>query len=402
MMRSLILPRGAGLSARRACFISALAAVLLLVGCGNPGSPLPPSLHIPEPVTDLNASRTGDTVLLRWTMPRRNTDQLLLKGDQRAIVCRAIGTQPCTPVATLLVAAAEPASYEDRLAQSLRSGAPRLLRYEVQLKSPRGRDAGASNPAFAAAGAAPPALTHVNLQPTALGILVQWTDLPSDSQPYPHAALFARLQRDRVLKPGEDGKPSRLETRNGVPQPLEQTLESAEESSAGSMQPAVWSPDHALDGHAELNRTYRYTVQLVERLTLSGHSLELSGEPAQSSAVAATDHFPPATPVDLNAVANPDGRPRPTIDLSWSPDSDADLAGYVVYRRELSLDRADKPVRISGAALVPSPAWSDPNARSGVRYAYSVSAVDSSGNESARSAEATETIPVEGGAAPHP
>ena len=50
-------------------------------------------------------------------------------------------------------------------------------------------------------------------------------------------------------------------------------------------------------------------------------------------------------------------------------------------------------VRVSGAKLLPGPAWSDPGAKPGLRYQYSVTAVDASGNESARSAERAEALP---------
>jgi hypothetical protein len=132
-------------------------------------------------------------------------------------------------------------------------------------------------------------------------------------------------------------------------------------------------------------------VQLVERVSLGGHPLEIDGTPAQSEAVAAVDHFPPATPTDLNAVANPDGRPAPSIDLAWSAGSDADLTGYFVYRHDASGGTA---VRISGKAPLLAPDWSDTTAKPGVRYSYSVSAIDSSGNESARSAEVSEALPT--------
>src|ERR1035441_4608651 len=58
----------------------AAAAVLLLAGCASPGPPLPPSLKLPEVVTDLTARRVGDQVMLHWTTPTRTTDKLLIRG----------------------------------------------------------------------------------------------------------------------------------------------------------------------------------------------------------------------------------------------------------------------------------------------------------------------------------
>jgi hypothetical protein len=65
-----------------------LAAGLLLSGCGTPGAPQPPSLNLPDRVTGLAAIRTGNQVALTWTMPKKNTDRLLLKGNVPVRVCR--------------------------------------------------------------------------------------------------------------------------------------------------------------------------------------------------------------------------------------------------------------------------------------------------------------------------
>src|ERR1039458_5279671 len=80
----------------RTCATVTLAATLgaMLAGCGTQGAPQPPSLNLPDRVTDLAAVRAGDQVSLTWTMPKRNTDKLPLKIIVEAIVCRreAAGT----------------------------------------------------------------------------------------------------------------------------------------------------------------------------------------------------------------------------------------------------------------------------------------------------------------------
>jgi fibronectin type 3 domain-containing protein len=79
----------------------------------------------------------------------------------------------------------------------------------------------------------------------------------------------------------------------------------------------------------------------------------------------------------------------PAIDLSWQPGTEADLAGYIVYRRED--DGAWQ--RISPPQPVVGPAFRDAQVQAGHAYHYAVSAVDQGGHESARSAEAQETVP---------
>ena len=92
-------------------------------------------------------------------------------------------------------------------------------------------------------------------------------------------------------------------------------------------------------------------------------------------------------PSGLQAVFSGPGQ-RPFIDLVWAPDTDVDLAGYNVYRRE----EGTEPVKLN-TEPVKTPAYRDSNVVAGEHYLYSVSAVDVRGNESARSEEAGENVP---------
>ena len=99
------------------------------------------------------------------------------------------------------------------------------------------------------------------------------------------------------------------------------------------------------------------------------------------------DIFPPATPTGLQAVFSGTGQ-KSFIDLTWAPNTEADLAGYNVFRAE----GGAAPERIN-QQLVKAPAFRDENVAAGQRYIYTVSAVDERGNESARSEPTTESIP---------
>jgi fibronectin type 3 domain-containing protein len=92
-------------------------------------------------------------------------------------------------------------------------------------------------------------------------------------------------------------------------------------------------------------------------------------------------------PAGLQAVYSGEGQ-RPFIDLIWAPVTDADLAGYNIYRREA----AGISVKMN-SDLVKSPSYRDDAVASGKTYFYSISAVDVRGNESTRSEEASETVP---------
>jgi fibronectin type 3 domain-containing protein len=92
----------------------------------------------------------------------------------------------------------------------------------------------------------------------------------------------------------------------------------------------------------------------------------------------------------LAAVATAgDAGTEPSIDLSWQPVTDPDLAGYAVYRSEAG----GAWRRISPAQPIVPPAYHDANVQPGHTYRYSVSAIDQLGHESARSAETEETVP---------
>jgi fibronectin type 3 domain-containing protein len=68
-----------------------------------------------------------------------------------------------------------------------------------------------------------------------------------------------------------------------------------------------------------------------------------------------------------------------SIDLAWARNTESDLGGYNVYR---STDGG--PFEKIGN-LIQTPVFTDTHVESGKHYRYAVSAVDTTGNESARS-----------------
>src|SRR5215470_12848024 len=64
----------------------------LMASCGSPGVPLPPSLELARPITDLRAFRKGDRVYLTWTIPTQTTERQNLRHGGVVNVCRAIDT----------------------------------------------------------------------------------------------------------------------------------------------------------------------------------------------------------------------------------------------------------------------------------------------------------------------
>jgi fibronectin type 3 domain-containing protein len=105
------------------------------------------------------------------------------------------------------------------------------------------------------------------------------------------------------------------------------------------------------------------------------------------------DIFPPHPPSGLEAVPGGATAADHSIDLSWSPNTEADLAGYIVYRQEIDSKGAvtGTVTRLNQTPVV-GPAYRDQTAMAGRRYAYRVTAVDTAGNESAPSADVQETL----------
>src|SRR6202521_16298 len=70
--------------------VLSMCGTAALVGCGVPGVPKPPSLQLPQPVTDLRAVRKGDSVYLVWTVPSETTDRLAVRDLGPTRICRSV------------------------------------------------------------------------------------------------------------------------------------------------------------------------------------------------------------------------------------------------------------------------------------------------------------------------
>src|SRR5882724_6861928 len=57
---------------------AALAAIIMLSGCGYIGEPLPPALNIPIAVKDLRVLECGDNLLIEFTAPATSTEGVTL------------------------------------------------------------------------------------------------------------------------------------------------------------------------------------------------------------------------------------------------------------------------------------------------------------------------------------
>jgi hypothetical protein len=330
---------------------------------------------LPDKVTDLSATRTGNQVSLTWTMPKKNTDKLLLKGNIAVRVCRKEGAEAYATAGSLQLAPAADGVFTEMLPQTLVSGAPRPLTYFVELANHNGRSAGLSNDAVILAGEAPGPVAGLVAQVRKAGIALRWT--PDQAGAREPTGIAIRLHRKLLTPPVAKPAQGPLAP---PPEPIEQSLlvDSGEQTG------------RTLDKSIRFGQIYEYRAQRVARITVGSQTLELAGPLSAPVRVEALDVFPPAVPTGLAAVATaPSAVSEAAIDLSWQPNTEADLTGYAVYRRE----GAESWQRISPAQPLVGPAFHDSRIQPGRTYRYAVTAIDQGGHESARSAEAEETAP---------
>jgi hypothetical protein len=352
-------------------FIVPSALCLMLASCAQTGPPLPPSLELPRPPSDLRASRKGNAVTLVWSEPTLTTDRKSVRSLGPTRICRASAvemTQCGNPVGELappheLPSRAEPAkrqTFTDSLPSTVLEQNPTgEVTYAVEVMNRDGRDAGLSNRVHVTAvpTLAPPKDLTVDL--TADGVAVTWTSAGETASP-------GVQHRYRIYRRDES---------------------SGKDAVAGEMPAGEAGLRRFVDASFEWEKTYLYRITAVNIVARPGGDIQVEGEDSSAVRVVAHDVFPPAVPTGLQAVASGEGQ-KPFIDLIWAPVTNADLAGYNVYRRD-----ANGAMAKLNSELVKSPAYRDSAVTAGTAYVYSVSAVDARGNESAKSEEASEQVP---------
>jgi fibronectin type 3 domain-containing protein len=104
----------------------------------------------------------------------------------------------------------------------------------------------------------------------------------------------------------------------------------------------------------------------VRSVRLAG-AISVESPASQPACVTLTDTFPPSAPKSLDGVAN-----EGAISLIWEPNTEKDLAGYVVLRGEAPGETL--------TPLTPAPihetTYRDTTVKPGVTYVYVVVAVD--------------------------
>jgi hypothetical protein len=358
---------------RKGTLTAALMTVALL-GCGKQGPPLPPLKAVPAATKDLTATQQGGQIVLSFTYPKTTPAGTALPGISAVEVLEAV--KPTAPDGKVnpmdpreFAAAAKPrtkvegadlttATSGDRLVLSLPVPAvtaapaapagtpaapPEAHYFAVRTFGQEGDRSELSNVASVVPKAPPPPPERVTVTPRADGVLVEWTAVPGAAGGY---NVYRRDAQERFH--GQTAHVAGAEERS-------------------------W-----LDNTAQFGQSYIYTVTALAQR-----------EPAVESAIGSEhevryqDRFPPGVPAELVALTEP-GRVR----LVWRPVEAGDLAGYIVYRRTGN----GSFERIVAQPLA-APEYNDKAVAAGQTYAYRVTAIDKSGNESDPGAEVRAQVP---------
>lgn len=320
--------------------VIAVLAAALAAGCGYMGDPLPPLANIPARVADLSAVQRGSRIMARFTVPKLTTEGMALKTPPTLDL--RIGPAPnplredvwaagATPVA--------PPAVENGAATEAIPSAPwtgKEAVVGVRVIGANGKASGWSNLVTVPVVAPPETPADVRAKNTAQGVQLSWQA----------AGMNFRIFRRSGAEPFA---------------PVADTPQSP------------WT-----DITTEFGKTYVYHVQTIEKLPNGG---EAESDLSSDVSITPVDIFPPAVPAGLHAAAAPN-----SIELSWDSNTEADLAGYRVYRAV-----AGGPFeKIADTSTLPT--YSDHAVEHGKTYRYAVTAVDQSGNESARSAAVEATL----------
>jgi hypothetical protein len=356
-----------------------LLVLFVASGCGAPGEPLPPSPPIPVAIADLTAQQAGDAVLLTFTMPKKSVRGESLKEVPTLEILRGNLKADGTPDAkSFRVVDTVPGSvignYEQQgkvefhdpvSAVQIKEHAGEPVVYRVRTRVSDKKTSADSKDVSLRLYAVPARIESLDVRVMEGGIQLKWAapDKTSGGEP------LGQIQEFHVYRGELDGTSAAAASKDmaqavWVSRPLQLAATTAPEF---------------LDKGFDYGKTYAYLVRSV--VVAEGVQRE-SGD-SQVDVVTPRDTFPPAAPQGVVAAAIPGSAAGSlVVDLSWSLNVEADLAGYRLYRSE----QEGTPGQLLSPDLLPTPAYRDNSVSSGKRYWYTVTAVDRTGNESAPSA----------------
>ncbi len=346
---------------------SLLLLLCLTAACGKIGEPLPPFIRIPSPVVDLAARQQGGEVMLSWTLPRLNTDGSTATTLASVEIYRAI-REPSPAAAAapgvgdldlwkVLQTGPAPPGEETKTIRDLLEGRDlsevlgREVNYAVKVFNLKGQTAGLSNRVTLRLQPAPHPPGAPNLNPAEESIQVSWVPSATniDGSPVTPGVGF------NLYRTSDPGIPAR-----------------------NPLNPTPVAETSYRDGSARLGGKYFYRVRAVLE-TAEGR---VESRDSEEVSLLHRDVYPPGPPRQLAIVVG-----RELLNLAWFPNSEADLAGYHVFRSQ-----GPGGFQRLTAVATRRTSYADRDLQKGRRYSYRVTAVDRAGNQSGYSNVVSDTL----------
>ena len=289
-----------------------------------------PTLDIPQNVTDLRALEYGDKIQVTFTISSLTTEGLMLKSLRSVDLFAGTSAPPLDMHYDVPATMPGPVEYDEIPVQPWLG---KTIFLGVRATGPKKKTSGWSN--FVQIMVGPPLQppTAVDAKNVKDGVELTWRGTGP---------------RFRVLRAAGDGPLVRLADAD--------------------------KPEY-LDGSAQFGTMYQYRV-----LTLSSDTY--MSVASEAGKVTPIDTFAPEVPTDVTAAPGVN-----TIEVAWDRNTEPDFKGYNVFRS------VDGGPFVKVADLIETPTFSDSKVEAGKTYRYEVSAVDLTGNESARSMPATAALP---------
>jgi hypothetical protein len=342
----------------------------LCLGCGIQGPPRPPRVEKPEKISDLAVIQKGRILDLTFTLPLLAMDGERLTKPLEIELFRGI-TKPGSTPAEPDAGSAPWQSFSSADLQKLSVGGKIVFstnfsdqEFNQWLGSTftfavrgltrgfRGRrlEGDYSNIARHVLLDVSPPVENLHVETTENALVLSWT--PPSRGLSGHALAAPSGYRVYLSL---TGKPGTFKLRGETPAPT------------------FSDPDFAF-GH-----DYFFSVRALFKQ--DGDTAE--SEDCAPVPITPRDTFPPPPPSNLSALFS-----AGAVQLVWTANTEADLGGYNVYRRE----KIGAPQKIN-SELLRTPTFENRTIQPGHQYFYRVTSVDLTGNESSPSEEVSAETP---------
>ena len=327
-----------------------------LFGCGVQGTPHPPRLEQPAKITNLSAVQIGQSLEMHFSLPQQTTDGERLSKPLEVEILRAVAPQG-TGIAKL-----EPEVWM-RLTRDEWSpyAQENNVAYSAHLTEREFHD-WRGQTLVVAVRTLTRGFRHRPLESD----LSNFVDVPIYDVSEPVGGVNCVVTEKAVEV--QFSPPTRALSGEPIHDLAGYRIYRSSTGQAGSFELLGETPTSPYrDSQFEFGHVYFYQVRAV--FGMPGHLAMSDASPAIKKTP--VDIFPPAPPVDLSGTYS-----AGAVELVWTANTEADLAGYNVYRLD------NQTAQRVNTKLLPSPVFRDTSAAPGKTLIYYVTAVDLSGNES--------------------